>query len=113
MPKDRIDRFFQSIFSMILIDEHGHIVGEINEFITESFSQTMIVKNAMCRSGKYTLIVDTNWEEMTLNDPDYKKVNLRIFTGEKFGISSIEKSKGLSVLRDALKLFAVSAKNKE
>ena len=69
----------------------------------------MIVKNAMCRSGKYTLIIDTNWEEMTLSDSEYKRVNVRVFTGEKFGFSSIEKSKGLTVLRDALKLFAASA----
>lgn len=69
----------------------------------------MIVKNAMCRSGKYTLIVDTNWEEMTLKDPEYKRVNVRVFTGEKFNISGIEKSKGLTVLRDALKKFAASA----
>jgi len=101
------------MFSLILIDEQGHIVGESKESSGSSFHHTLVIKPAILRSGKYTLIVDTNWEDNAHDDPDYLNVNVRVFTAEKFSINSVEKSKGLTTLRDALKIYGVSAQNKK
>ena len=81
LPSDRYDSFKPSTFSMILINEQGHIMGSSNQESTFSFFHSLIMSVPVLYKGKYTLIIDALWNEKADLKPEYKEVNLRIFTG--------------------------------
>jgi len=59
-----------------------------------NFFHSMLVHKNTLPKGKYTLVVDVDWQPSANQSEDFKKVLVRVFTGEKFKINEISQNEG-------------------
>jgi len=60
------------------------IVEHKRDYTSSDLFSSLLVKKPKIIAGTYTLVIDCRWEHAW--HPDFKKVLLRIFTGEKVKI---------------------------
>ena len=55
-----------------------------------NFFHSCLVTQEKLTKGTYTIVVDVDWHESADMDAEYKRVLVRVFTGEKFVIQEID-----------------------
>ena len=79
-PNKRHNRFKPSPFSIILLDEDEGVIQWTREETTFNMYHSMLCHKDL-KKGKYTFIIDVDWNESAELQYDFKRVLLRVFTG--------------------------------
>ena len=73
-PSTRPDKFVPNYFSLILIDGLGNVVSQSSQKSEEMF-HTMALFEMALEPGRYTLVVDTDWQSQS---PEFQEIIVKV-----------------------------------